>query len=415
MNPSDDITAVSGRANLARVLVFSSLFPSAVAPTAGTFIKERLFRVGKLRRICVIAPQYWSPLDWIVRFHRPEFRRLAVAFEVVDGIEIHRPIFFSFPGFLKRLDGLLMYLGSRNVAIKIAKTFAPTVIDAHFLYPDGYAASLLAKRLRIPLVVTVRGSKDQILIGTTREPYLRKTIAAASKVISVSESLKSQVVSPLSTDSAKCDVITNGVDLKKFIPDAQISARQKLSIPLTAKVIISVGGLVEGKGFHRVIELIPDLLRTIPDLYYLVVGGGTAHGDMTVALKEQAKSLGIADRVIFCGRQLPQDLHWFYSAADLFVLATRYEGWANVFLEAMACGLPVVTTKVGGNHEVINSISLGTLVRFFDPIQFREAIARALDTPYDKQLIIKYAHQNEWEPKILALTELFDKVSRRTH
>ena len=126
-----------------------------------------------------------------------------------------------------------------------------------------------------------------------------------------------------------------------------------LELPSDAPVLVSVGALVERKGFHRVMECLPILRSRHPGLRYLIVGGASPEGDWSAVLRRRAQELGLQDCVVFLGPLAPERLKVPLSAADVFVLATRNEGWANVFLEAMACGLPVVTTDVGGNAEVV--------------------------------------------------------------
>jgi len=98
------------------------------------------------------------------------------------------------------------------------------------------------------------------------------------------------------------------------------------------------------------------------------------------------------------------------SAADVFVLATRNEGWANVFLEAMACGLPVVTTDVGGNAEVVATANLGTVVPFGQADQLARAIADALIRDWDRDAIVAYAESNNWDCRVRTLAESFTEI-----
>jgi teichuronic acid biosynthesis glycosyltransferase TuaC len=404
MNPSKDS---SPKPN---VLVFSSLFPNANTPHAGAFIRERLFRVGKHVPIVVVAPVAWSPVDWLIRLFRTSFRPQAQAFEVMDGVEIYRPRVFSVPGILKQFDGQLMAHGARATVSKLVREREVNLIDAHFLYPDGFAASTLAKEFSLPLVVTLRGSKDQRLLGSPQEPKLKSVLQNAAQIISVSRALKTEVAEKLIGENEKTTLIGNGVDLNKFSREDQKAARTRLNIPYDAKVIVSVGGLVEGKGFHRIIPLLPALKEKFPSLIFLIVGGGASHGDMTQELKNLAKSCGAESYVRFCGSQLPSELRWFYSAADIFALATKYEGWANVFLEAMACGLPVVSTQVGGNAEVVRSDEVGTLVPFFDAPAFEAALADALGKKWDQEKIIAYATNNGWDARVTQVVATFQKA-----
>jgi len=121
---------------------------------------------------------------------------------------------------------------------------------------------------------------------------------------------------------------------------------------------------------------------------------------MSTKLQEQVHSLGLGERVRFLGHVAPEALKVPYSAADVFVLATRYEGWANVFLEAMACGLPVVTTDVGGNREVVVDGTLGSIVPFGDRQLLTRALLEALSTPWNRQAIVDYATTFSWERRI---------------
>lgn len=101
------------------------------------------------------------------------------------------------------------------------------------------------------------------------------------------------------------------------------------------------------------------------------------------------------------------ELKWPLSAADVFVLSTSNEGWANVFLEAMACGLPVVTTDVGGNAEVVCRPELGRIVPFGQSGALLDALRSALSQPWDRAAIRAYAVENAWDQRVNCLIEEF--------
>jgi teichuronic acid biosynthesis glycosyltransferase TuaC len=396
-----------------RVVVFSSLFPSAVAPAAGAFIRERMFRVAERVPLVVVSPQPWSPVDWIVRMKRPSFRPKLPRFETLDGVDVHRPRFLSLPAVGKTMDGLSMGACSYPLLRRLVRTFRPTLIDGHFLYPDGYAATLLGRWLHLPVTLTLRGSKDGLLLGTSRERFMRAAMDRATHLIAVSESLKRDVAMKLGQSHDRVSVIGNGVDTRKFARPDRDEARRRIGVPLDAKVLVSVGGLIESKGFHRLIPLLPALRAREPKLTLLIVGGGATHGDMRTALERLAIEHGVSDIVRFCGSQPPSELRWFYGAADVFTLATSYEGWANVFLEAMCSGLPVVTTRVGGNAEVVASQEVGTLVDYWDEAAFTEALGDALSRRWDRDAIVRYAERNSWDRRIEVLMRVLDGAARR--
>lgn len=395
----------------ARVLVYSSLFPSAAAPTAGVFIRERMFRVGARVPVVIVAPQAWSPFDALIRLFRPGFRPMAERFEEMSGFEVHRPRFLSIPGILKRWDGWLMAVCTSGTVRRVARRLRATVIDAHFGYPDGYAAQWIGRRLGLPVVISLRGSKDQRLLGTSREAGLKRALTGAAQLIAVSESLVQEVGEPLGLPAQRFERVGNGVDLGRFSPVDRKAARERLGLPVDAKIVIGVGNLIPLKGFQRVIPLIARLRQRFPGILYLIVGGGASQGDSSEALRKLAAEHGVDDAVRLCGRQPPDELRWYYSAADVFALATEYEGWANVFLEAMACGLPVVTTRVGGNPEVVKEAHLGTLVDYWDGDEFLKALGDALERRWDHEAIMRYAQENTWDRRVDQLVEIFDRLS----
>lgn len=392
-----------------RLLVLSSLFPHSGQPNAGLFIRERMFRVGRHFPLVVVSPQPWFPLQGLLRLFRPGYRPPAPRHEVQQGLEVYFPRFLALPGLLRRLDGLSMALFSLPTVLRLRKTLGVNLIDAHFAYPNGYAATLLGRWLKLPVTITLRGTET----GHVRKPALRKCVVAAlargNRVFAVSDSLKRMAVG-LGIADAKIRVIGNGVDLARFKPMPRDEARRRMSLPQHARVLISVGGLVERKGFHRVIDCLPELARRFPDIVYLVVGGPSPEGDMTAALKQQVQRLGVADRVVFTGPMAPEELSLPLSAADVFVLATRNEGWANVFLEAMACGLPVVTTDVGGNAEVVCRNELGSVVPFGDASALRIAVEHALDSDWDRDAIRAYAMDNSWDKRVDVLVSEFEQL-----
>lgn len=395
------------------IVVFSSLFPSSRQPGAGLFIRERMFRVGRELPISVVAPTPWFPLQGLVRRFRPGFRAGAPAREVQQGIEVWFPRFFSVPGVLKRLDGWAMALGAWPRLRRLKREGRLDLIDAHFAYPDGYAATLLGRWLEVPVTITLRGTEVRHAADANLAPLVRKALQRASRVFAVSESLRRLAIH-LGIGPEKVLVVANGVDLDKFSPVPRAEARRQLGLGADAPVLVTVGALVERKGFHRVIELLPALRERFPGLTYLVVGGASPEGDWTDRLKHQAALLGLTDAVRFLGSMPPEELRLPLSAADAFVLATRNEGWANVLLEAMACGLPVVATDVGGNAEVVCSPELGAIVPFDDRVALQQAIEDLLTVRRDASTLRAHAKKNAWDRSVALLVKEFTSLTLKS-
>jgi glycosyltransferase involved in cell wall biosynthesis len=393
------------------VLVIASLFPSDNRPVAGLFIRERMFRVAERMPLCVISPQPWFPLQGLIRSFKPNYRPPQPNHEIQQDIDVWFPRFLSLPGVARWLDGFFMALSCFFLVRRLRRERGINLLDSHFAYPEGYAATLLGRWLNLPVTITLRGTEVPLARDSARCKRMLRAIHDASRVFAVADSLKRHVVS-LGADADKIRVVGNGVDCHKFFPIDRAAAREQLGLPQDAKILVSVGGLVERKGFHRVIELLPDLLTRFPDLHYVVVGGACPEGDLTQFLKDMVARLGLGERVHFLGAIAPEALHKPLSASDVFVLATANEGWANVFLEAMACGLPVVTTDVGGNREVVCDESLGAITPFGDNRALSAALAEALAREWNRARIIAYAQANSWDTRVAILEQEFGLLAR---
>ncbi|HMM46963.1 MAG TPA: glycosyltransferase [Thiobacillaceae bacterium] len=387
------------------LVVFSSLFPSAARPGAGLFIRERMFRVAEHQPLAVVSPQPWFPGQALIRRWRPGYRPQAPTLELQQGIRVYHPRFLAVPGALRRLDGWSMALASL-LLLRRLKSEGARLIDAHFAFPDGEAAVRLGRWLSLPVTITLRGTEVPHSRDSRLRPRLVRTLRGAARVFSVSDSLR-RLAFELGAAAEKTEVVGNGVDVRRFHPVDRAEARARFGLPDDAKVLVSVGGLVERKGMHRVIDCMPGLLDGHPGLHYVIVGSGGPEGDMRGELEAQVQRLGLAGRVHFLGQMPPDELKWPLSASDVFVLSTRNEGWANVFLEAMACGLPVVSTDVGGNREVVCRSELGSIVPFGDAPALQRALDMALARDWDRAAIIAYAHENQWDRRVAQLLHAF--------
>jgi glycosyltransferase involved in cell wall biosynthesis len=399
-----------GPAGGPRLLVLSQLYPRSGQPGAGLFVRERMVRVARHLPLVVVSPVPWFPLQGLIRRFRPHFRPPAPRFEHQDGVAVYFPRYLSVPGVAKALDGWLLALGCWRLLRRLRREPGFDVIDAHFAYPDGFAAGLLGRWFRVPVTITLRGTEPRLRRSRTGRRLLRAALARASRIFTVSDSLR-RVALTAGAPPERVRVVPNGVDTAKFRPLDRRRARRALRLPEAGPVLVSVGTLVERKGFHRVLEVLPRLKQGHPGLRYLIVGGSGPEGDWESHLRQRVAELGLADTVHFLGALPPAALRIPLSAADVFVLATRNEGWANVFLEAMACGLPVVTTDVGGNREVVAGPGLGRVVPFGDDAALAQALGLALERDWDRGAIRDYALANGWEDRVRSLVAEFEGLA----
>lgn len=369
-----------------------------------------MFRVAKYIPLFVISPVPWFPLQSLISFFKPGYRKSLPYSEVIDGIVIIRPRFLSLPLFGRRFDGFMMALFSLPVLYRYKKLKKINIIDSHFAYPDGYAASRLSKWLKLPYTVTMRGTEVRHMEDLVLAYRVQRALQSACRVFCVASSLRDLALrAGVSED--KAIVVGNGVDIKRFRRIEKNTARSMLGLAEDAKILVSVGGLTERKGFHRVLEVMPELSQSYGKLIYLIVGGASAEGNWETKLRAMVREHGLQRSVIFMGTVLPDKLKYVLSAADVFVLATRNEGWANVFLEAMACGLPVVTTRVGGNADVVVNEKLGLLVEFGRREALSDALHKSLSTRWDSEYIINYASSNSWDGRVSLLVREFKKIA----
>ena len=276
-------------------------------------------------------------------------------------------------------------------------------IDAHYLYPDGVAAVWLGKRLGIPVVVTARGT-DVSLIPRYAMPrrLIQGAIRDAAALITVSNALKEALVA-LGAPETKVTVLRNGVDAAMFHPPHDRAAA-RAALGLTGPTLLSVGLLIERKGHHRIIEAMPSL----PEYTLLVVGEGPERTRLAALVDR----LGVGDRVRLLGARPHADLPAFYGAADALVLASSREGWANVLLEAMACGTPVIASNIWGNPEVVRAPAAGLIMQANTAEGIVAATQRLFANPPDRAATRAYAEAFSWDATTAGQIELFSRVIR---
>jgi len=264
------------------------------------------------------------------------------------------------------------------------------LIDAHYVYPDGYAAIILGQALNIPVSITARGTD---IIHFPKLPLIRpkicKALRKANGLIAVSSNLKKRMMS-LGIEGEKIAVIRNGIDHRIFFPCDRAEMRKKLNLDPQAKIIVTVAGLVPRKGIARLIDAMAFLNNDRLKLY--VIGEGPERG----RLESKIARLNLRDRVFLPGA-CPQSLlvEW-YSAADLFCLASYDEGCPNVVLEAIACGIPVLAIDAGGVADLIVKQSYGRVVSFTSVKDFASQIRAALESNWNKSEIADYGRQRSW-------------------
>lgn len=275
------------------------------------------------------------------------------------------------------------------------------VLDAHYFYPDGVAAVWIAEKLNKPVVVTARGT-DINLIPEYALP--RKLILNAAQkshaIVTVCQALKDQLVG-MGAGPDKIHVLRNGVDLDLFKSVDRQRVREKLN--LKGRILLSVGLLVERKGHHIAIAALKDL----PDVCLIIAGDG----EMRNELESLARSLGVMERVRFVGALAHEELKFYYSAADALVLASSREGMANVLLESLACGTPVIATALWGTPEVVATPEAGELMQERNAVSLVSAANRLFEREIDRAATRRYAENFSWDRTTAGQLDLFRSLA----
>jgi len=335
-----------------RVLTLSSLFPDAGRPTFGIFVERQTLGLAAHPdvQLRVVAPVGVppAPLD-----RHSRYRALAAlpARESWHGVTVYRPRFPVVPIIGGRLSPGLMARAILPLLRKIRAEFPFDVIDAEFFYPDGPAAARLGEALGVPVSIKARGSDIHHWTGS---PACKRQIvsagAAAGGLLAVSGALREDMIA-LGMAADKIQVHYTGVDLDRFRPAERAAAKAALGV--SGPLLLSVGYLIDRKGQQIAVAAMPSL----PGATLLIVGQGPARA----ALEAQIAALGLGDRVRLLGPLPHEALPALFAAADVMVLPSAAEGLANVWVESLASGTPIVTSDVGGAREIVDRPVAGRL------------------------------------------------------
>jgi len=393
-----------------RTLLFSTLYPSAARPLHGVFVETRLRELlrhgGVETKVVAPVPWFWSTAP---RYGR--YARIAATarHEIHNGIEVFHPRFFLLPKIGMSSAPFALALGALATLAAIRRDgFDFEVIDAHYYYPDGVAAAILAAWFDRPLVVTARGTDVNLISRHAVPRYLIRWAARQARAsIGVSGALVERM-GALGLDPARLLTMSNGVDLERF--DVRPAERMREQLGLHGQpLILTVGNLHEHKGQRLVLEAFSLLSERFEDARLVIVGDGP---DREI-LRSSVERAGLQDRVCLAGVVPNEDLARWYSAADVTVLASSREGWPNVLLESMACGTPVVASRVGGVPEIIQDPVAGRMVGERTADGFASAIEQLLSDRPDRRLIRAYAERFSWDRTSHSQLALFRSLAAR--
>jgi glycosyltransferase involved in cell wall biosynthesis len=288
----------------------------------------------------------------------------------------------------------------------LADPFDFDVIDAYYLYPDGVAAALLGAWFGRPVVLTALGS-DVSLISRSGLPrrQMQWAMKRAQGLTAVCEAL-CDGMEEMGVAPGRARAVLHGVDLDLFRPPADRDAARKM-LGIEGPTLLSAGSLIPRKGHHIAIAALPAL----PDIKLLVVGAGS----MERELRDQALAAGVGDRVAFLGEVSQDRLSALMGAVDALVLCSDREGIANVLMESLACGTPVIATPVWGTPEIITTRDVGVLLSDRSPQALAAGVHAFLAHPPDRAAARRHAERFSWTSTATQHFATLQDAVRRFH
>lgn len=390
-----------------KILIITNAFPNSAEETRGIFTYQIVKALEKKCDVEVIAPLPWVP-PFIGGSKHPYTK--VPSKEIMGGIVVYHPRYLVIPKILGFMHAVFMYFPLLNLVKKLELNERIDLINAHWIFPDGVAATWAAKQLHKPIVLTALGC-DINLYSTMmlRRIQITKALKRVSYITAVSNGLKDTIIA-MHTPKKEVKVIQNGVDPELFrILDRKVT-RKRLGLPLDRWIIVTVGSQDEVKGTKHLIQalyIMKGKIETLPLL--ILIGDGPLRGDLI----SQGDRLGISENLLFLGRMPHKEIPLWMNAADVFCLPSIREGHPNVVIEALACGTPAVASNVGAIPGIIEGDN-GKICRVGDSRSLCEQLLDALQIAWDRKSIRRTVEKTDWAHCAREYYELYCMVMRRT-
>lgn len=391
-----------------RILTLATLYPNPSKPNFGIFVARQAQYLHALPdvSVTVINPVSLPP------FPLSKLQRFRYAAQLTSGAQeglsasetgnqppIHRVAFQSMPGMAARNNAGAIARAVIPLAKQLHRLQPFDLVDAEFFFPDGPAAALIAKALGIPYTIKARGA-DIHYWGTqaASSKQIGPAAEGAAALIAVSKALADDMAA-MGMERGKIHVHYTGCDQQRFHPQAQ----PIIALPFgdNTPYSVTVGALIPRKNPHLIIEA----LQNIPDLHHVFAGDG----EERQKLEMQAAELGLGQRVHFLG-SVPHDaLPGLLAGAQMLVLPSQSEGLANAWVEALACGTPIIISEAGGARELISNPMAGRIVEQ-QPDAIAAAMRELMDERPDTQQVRATVAHFTWERNAKELHAIFAGV-----
>ncbi len=388
-----------------RILSLSTLYPNSARPNFGVFVERQMQAVTRRGDVDLVMVNPLGIPPWPLSRHPvyEPLRHLPLE-EKRGGVTVLHPHFRLFPGIGGRWNAALVKSAVLPFVRRLHAQAPFDLVDAQFFYPDGPAAVAIGRALGLPVSIKARGA-DIHHWGRDKGTALQVLDAGlgADGLLAVAQGLADDMAA-LGIPRDRITIHRTGLDRAVFRPLDRAACRAQLDLPADAPVLATVGALIPRKGQIFAIEALVHL----PGAVLLLAGMG--HDE--AALRAAAEAHGVAARVRFLGAVPHGELPAVLSAADVFVLPTASEGLANAWVEALACGTPVVTTPIPGARELLTDPAWGRMVER-DGAAIAEAIRSLLAAPPAREDVLRGAEGFSWEANAEALVAHWQRLVNR--
>lgn len=355
-----------------RIALVTPILPVPHDLTRGRYIHETARALSAMATVRVFFQQAQYPR--VPGLSPRSFLRGEVgAGYRLDGIDVDAYTYPALPGLSRATNGVL----AARALLPRLRCFAPDIVLAYWVYPDGYAARRAARRLGVPCIVGARGSDIHVRSGLNAT-MTRRTLRGVDALLTVSRAMRDKAIADFDADPSRVHAVVNGIDTGIFHPRDRQAMRRKLGVPADARLIAYVGRYVEAKGMRELLAAFQALAGKDPSLHLALVGDGVMRAELAALVAAS----GLDARVTMTGGLDPVQVAEWIGASDVVTLPSWSEGYPNVVVEGIACGRPVVATAVGGTAEIIDGAN-GILVPPRDATALERGLADALARDWD--------------------------------
>lgn len=383
-----------------KVLVITNLFGYPWDTTRAIFNQQQFDRLAECVQLTVIVP-----VSWVTVIRRPlaywhARRDVAKRWVYVDYL-----IYWHLPGIARSLNAVFLLFSLLSQRLRKLLFCRWDCFIGSWAYPDAVAVAVLGRLAGVPVVAKVHGSDINVFAQSRlRRWQIRMGLNLCRTVVAVSRALAERL-DVIGVKRDRIEVVYNGVDENRFAPMPRPHARGALGYGVSERLVLFVGNILISKGCGDLLEAFAILAPRHDGLRLVYLGDGQARA----VLEQRAHVLGLTSRVRFEGKLQHEALARWFSAADVTCLPSYNEGVPNVVLESMACGTPVVATRVGGIPEVLPDFA-GTLVPVRDHRALAASLEQALTRSWDRDRIVAHSRRFGWQTNIDNMCRIIERA-----